>query len=333
LPQLPTPLGQAFHTRDYFKTLSLLDRASVLPIVAAAADVRSSPERYSALDKMTARELFKRIGVTEAVYRDFLEPTLLVALFAPPEQLSAAETLNALYYYALKTQSSFVRRGFFFFVSALIFFLSLPFSLRLSLSPRIPFPPLQQDVRWCRGSISERIFAPLADRIRAGGGRILGGTAVERVVVDPKTNSITSLRAREVATGRAVEVSDLDAVVFAVGVKGMQTLVMDNPETLGTRDEFSRTMSLKTIDCVSVRLWFDSPRRTQFPANVLSGFDGEATGGTFFNLNQIQDEYMEPGAVRDREKRESFPPPCRSVGVRCGGREVEMGEGGGLNKN
>lgn len=118
LPQLPTPLGQAFHTRNYFKTLSLLDRASVLPIVAAAADVRSSPERYAALDKMTARELFKKIGVTEAVYRDFLEPTLLVALFAPPEELSAAETLNALYYYALKTQSSFVRIDVFFFSGA-----------------------------------------------------------------------------------------------------------------------------------------------------------------------------------------------------------------------
>ena len=104
--------------------------------------------------------------------------------------------------------------------------------------------------------------------------------------------------AKEVATGKSVEISDLDAVIFAVGVKGMQTLVMGNPETLGTRDEFSRTMALKTIDCVSVRLWFDSPRRTRFPANVLSGFDGEATGGTFFNLNQIQDEYMEPGAVR-----------------------------------
>jgi len=83
-----------------------------------------------------------------------------------------------------------------------------------------------------------------------------------------------------------------------VGVKGLQTLVLNNPEALGTRDEFSRTLNLKTIDCVSVRLCFDSPRQTRFPANVLSGFDGEATGGTFFNLNQIQSEYMEPGAVR-----------------------------------
>jgi hypothetical protein len=143
LPQLPTPLGQAFHTRTYFKTLSLLDRASVLPIVAAAADVRSSPQRYSSLDKMTARELFRAIGVTEAVYRDFLEPTLLVALFAPPEQLSAAETLNALYYYALKTQSSFVSflfRVFEFFPH--LFLSSFPFSHSLfSLFPFRPFFP------------------------------------------------------------------------------------------------------------------------------------------------------------------------------------------------
>lgn len=94
-----------------------------------------------------------------------------------------------------------------------------------------------------------------------------------------------------------MDISDLDAVVFAVGVKGMQNLVLGNPEALGTRDEFSRTLRLKTIDCVSVRLWFDSARKTRFPANVLAGFDGEATGGTFFNLNMIQDEYMRPGAV------------------------------------
>lgn len=259
LPRLPTPLGQAFHTRDYFRTLSLFDRASVLPIVAAAADVRSSRERYEVLDKMTARELFKRLGVTEAVYRDFLEPTLLVALFASPENLSAAETLNALYYYALKTQASF-------------------------------------DVRWCRGSIAEKIFAPLADRIRENSGRILGGVAVERVDVDEKTNSIVAVHGTNRETNEKVSVGDLDAVVFAVGVKGMQNLVLGNQQSLGTRDEFARTLALKTIDCVSVRLWFDSPRETRFPANVLAGFSGQGTGGTFFNLNQIQDEYMRPGA-------------------------------------
>ena len=124
-----------------------------------------------------------------------------------------------------------------------------PLSLSLSLS-HTPVPPKKKkkkkkkDVRWCRGSIAERIFAPLAERIREGGGEILGGTAVEQIGVDERTNSITSLRAREAATGKTVQISDLDAVVFAVGVKGMQTLVLNNPEALGTRDEFSRTMRL-----------------------------------------------------------------------------------------
>jgi hypothetical protein len=37
--------------------------------------------------------------------------------------------------------------------------------------------------------------------------------------------------------------------------------------------------------------------RRRFPANVLSGFEPSA-GGTFFNLNQLQDEYRdEPGSV------------------------------------
>ena len=37
---------------------------------------------------MTARELFRKAGVSAKLYRDFLQPILLVTLFAPGEQLS-----------------------------------------------------------------------------------------------------------------------------------------------------------------------------------------------------------------------------------------------------
>ena len=134
LPQLPTPLGQAFHTRNYFKTLSLLDRASVLPIVAAAADVRSTPERYAALDRMPHAAAASAAAAANPTATS-AEP------FAPPEELSAAETLNALYYYALKTQSSFVRHFFLVFSSSLSFlslcfarYVCLPLSLSASFS-------------------------------------------------------------------------------------------------------------------------------------------------------------------------------------------------------
>ena len=66
---------------------------------------------------------------------------------------------------------------------------------------------------------------------------------------------------------------------------------------LAARDEFRRTASLRAIDCVSARLWFDRPVATRFPANVLAGFDGDSTGGTFFNLNAIQDDYRPGGAL------------------------------------
>lgn len=67
---------------------------------------------------------------------------------------------------------------------------------------------------------------------------------------------------------------------------GMQKLV-GSCAALGTRPEFARIANLHSIDCIATRLWFDRRVTTQFPANVLSGFE-ECTGGTWFNLNDLQ---------------------------------------------
>lgn len=45
-------------------------------------------EAYARYDRMTARELFRSAGVSARLYKEFLEPILLVTLFAPGEQLS-----------------------------------------------------------------------------------------------------------------------------------------------------------------------------------------------------------------------------------------------------
>ena len=74
------------------------DAALSLPLVLPG------PRRY---DKMSAYELFRRCGVSRAAYEEFLKPTLLVGLFAPPEQISAAVMLETLYFYALAHQNSF----------------------------------------------------------------------------------------------------------------------------------------------------------------------------------------------------------------------------------
>jgi uncharacterized protein with NAD-binding domain and iron-sulfur cluster len=89
---------------------------------------------------------------------------------------------------------------------------------------------------------------------------------------------------------------DADAVVFAVGIAGMQRIVAACP-ALAARPEFRATAELRSIDCVSVRLWLDRSPPTRFPCNVLAGagFTGSpSTGGTFFNLNAIQNGHA-PG--------------------------------------
>lgn len=47
------------------------------------------------------------MGVSKEAYEQFLRPTLLVGLFAPPEKISAAAMLETLYFYALAHQNDF----------------------------------------------------------------------------------------------------------------------------------------------------------------------------------------------------------------------------------
>ena len=112
---------------------------------------------------MSAYELFKMFGVSKRCYEEFLKPTLLVSLFAPPEQISAASMLETLYFYALGHQNSF-------------------------------------DVCWCKGTISELILQPLVERIRAAGGRVLGNCLVTEVLMD-KAGRVNQVVATDRTTG------------------------------------------------------------------------------------------------------------------------------------
>jgi uncharacterized protein with NAD-binding domain and iron-sulfur cluster len=62
------------------------------------------PPRY---DAISAYELFRLAGVSKEAYEQFLRPTLLVGLFAPPERISAAAMLETLYFYAMCSQNAF----------------------------------------------------------------------------------------------------------------------------------------------------------------------------------------------------------------------------------
>jgi len=134
LPRLPSPLGTFAYTQ--FKRLPLSDRLSALPLMYAVVDFDNSDEAWKRYDGITARELFRQYGVSERLYRESFEPMLLVGLFAPGEQCSAAAALGMLYYFILAHQADF-------------------------------------DVVWCRGTVGEKIFKPWCDRITNLGGKIL----------------------------------------------------------------------------------------------------------------------------------------------------------------
>ncbi|MBD2193920.1 FAD-dependent oxidoreductase [Calothrix anomala FACHB-343] len=147
LPRLPSPLGTFVYT--HFQRLPLIDRLSALPLLYAVVDFDNSPDAWRRYDFVTARELFKDFGVSARLYKDAFEPMLLVGLFAPGEQCSAAATLGMLYFFILAHQSDF-------------------------------------DVVWCRGTVGEKIFRPWVDKIEKAGAKVLSKRRVTDVIIDDK---------------------------------------------------------------------------------------------------------------------------------------------------
>ncbi len=153
-PRLPSPLGTFVYTK--FKRLPLSDRLSALPLLYSVIDFDNSHEAWQRYDKMTARELFKQYGVSERLYKESFEPMLLVGLFAPGEQCSAAAALGMLYYFILAHQPDF-------------------------------------DVVWCRGTVGEKIFKPWIAQIEQAGGKVLTNKRVSDIVVD-ETGKATGVK-------------------------------------------------------------------------------------------------------------------------------------------
>lgn len=249
LPRLPTPLGTFLYTQ--FKRLPLSDRLSALPLLYAVIDFDNSDEAWRRYDSVTARELFKDFGVSARLYYDSFEPMLLVGLFAPGEQCSAAATIGMLYFFILAHQPDF-------------------------------------DVVWCRGTVGEMIFRPWVERIEQAGAKLLANKRVSDIILDSNGN----------ATGVVCgdEIFEADAVIFAVGVSGMQKIVSTSP-SLHNRQEFRDLMNLSAVDVLATRLWFDRKITIPRPSNACFGFNA-TTGWTFFDLNALHDEYRnEPVSV------------------------------------
>ncbi len=165
LPLLPTPLGTFIYTQ--FKRLPLSDRLSALPLLYALIDFDNSDEAWRRYDSITARELFKQYGVSARLYHEAFNPMLLVGLFAPGEQCSAAAALGMLYYFILAHQPNF-------------------------------------DVVWCRGTVGEKIFKPWVETIESLGGKVLTNQRVTDLKLDESGNVSAVVCGSEIFNADAV---------------------------------------------------------------------------------------------------------------------------------
>lgn len=252
-PQWPSPLGQMVATITNFTRLPIQDRLSIAGLLYATLDLYRSDKIFQQYDDLDAQSLFLKLGISDRLINEFLRPTLLVGLFKPPEELSAAVTMELLYYYALAHQDSF-------------------------------------DVCWIKSkSIAEHLFAPLSRRLISGHHlQVLGGTLVRRVNVSPDSQRFSSVELQNVATNAVQMIDEVDAVVLAVGAKGLKSLMAQSPELSKAAPELVGAASLGSIDVVSARLWLDRYVPIAYPANVFSRFESlKGSGGTFFMLDQL----------------------------------------------
>ena len=222
-------------------------------------DYNRDEKTYAAYDRMTAHELFLRMGLSKRLVDDFITPTLLVGLFKPPEELSAALVMDLLYFYAFAHQTSF-------------------------------------DVRWIRtGTIASSIIKPLVEKLEQEYDlEVMPYSRVDSIRMrEGEPNQVGSLEystyEKSTKSVKKGTLQDIDAIVLAVGASGMKTIINGSPE-LGKRSvELSNAASLNAISCISVRIWLDKVVPTLCPANVFSRFeDLRGAGGTFFMLDQLQ---------------------------------------------
>mmetsp|Transcript_31755 Transcript_31755/g.46839 ORF Transcript_31755/g.46839 Transcript_31755/m.46839 type:complete len:653 (-) Transcript_31755:41-1999(-) len=260
-PQLPSPLGQVLATFPLFERIPLADRASMVGLLLATIDCLGAEDEsvQMAYDRMTAHDLFIKFGLSKRLVDDFIRPTLLVGLFKPPEELSALVVMELLYYYALAHQDSF-------------------------------------DVRWIKnGTVSESLVAPLAEMLQTKHNlNVMGGCRVGEISLklndSQDTLQATTLKYTK-ANGKETTINNIDGIILALGCKGMSSVIAASPD-LAKLPTFSKAASLKGIDVISTRIWFDKKVETRTPANVFAKFDElRGSGGTFFMLDQLQPDH------------------------------------------
>mmetsp|Transcript_9078 Transcript_9078/g.20516 ORF Transcript_9078/g.20516 Transcript_9078/m.20516 type:complete len:664 (-) Transcript_9078:56-2047(-) len=256
--------------------LNPADLLSGIGLLGAWADFeqesRASWENY---DTQPASLLFEKAGISDAVYEELVSPLLHVLPMCPAYDCSAAAALSCFHVFALQSRGAF-------------------------------------DVRWCRGSISEKIFEPWQKQLEQRGVDIRGGSRVSSIEKNENDKYTIELQGDE---NNAI---DCDAVILAVGATAAGRLASSSPaiSSLESTKDFDK---LRGVTCVAVRLFLKpnptvssnldggSHDKTQLPPDIAqamsdspisvcgAGIGGieelKETGFCIYDLQRMHDEF------------------------------------------
>jgi uncharacterized protein with NAD-binding domain and iron-sulfur cluster len=107
------------------------------------------------------------------------------------------------------------------------------------------------DVRWAKGSISEKIFAPWQTQLERRGVVVMGGARVSAITKHDDGKYCVNLAA---STGDLNDAIDCDVVVLAIGATAAGKLASTSPalSSLKATQDFDK---LRGVTCVAVRLF------------------------------------------------------------------------------
>lgn len=265
---LPPPLDLALLSEfEGGNPLKTVDRLSGIGALGAWADFeQEDPKSWERYDKISAENLFKSIaGVTPVLYNELVSPLLHVLPMTPGYDCSAAAALSCLHVFALQTRGAF-------------------------------------DVRWCRGSITDKIFNPWSEQLQEKGNvSIRGGAKVTSIIdlTDDNTENGASGPKFRVCLNDGDESIDADSIVFAIGGTSLKRLVPACPP-LAKLPQAQGWDKFRGVTCVAVRLFFEKePRELKeamkdSPAVVCGPNIGaipelSETGFCIYDLERLQD--------------------------------------------
>eukprot|EP00536_Pseudo-nitzschia_multiseries_P009713 jgi/Psemu1/201409/e_gw1.279.73.1 len=271
---LPPPLDLALLSEfEGGNPLRTVDRLSGIGALGAWADFeQEDPKSWERYDKISAENLFKSVaGVTPVLYDELVSPLLHVLPMTPGYDCSAAAALSCLHVFALQTRGAF-------------------------------------DVRWCRGSITDKIFNPWSEQLQASGNVSLRGgakvTAIDALGdndggAETSASTSTSNSRFRITLNDGDDAIDADCIVFAIGGTSLKRLLPACPP-LTKLPQTKAWEKFRGVTCVAVRLFFDAEPRllreamADSPAVVCGANIGDIpelseTGFCIYDLERLQD--------------------------------------------